>query len=359
MNTNELKGPYGLRTVEPIYQYYMRQYRYEGTRPECQWNGPVWPYQMTQVLTGLGNLLDHYPTSTATGVIKSGDFTSLLRTYTKLHYNDGVLNLEEDYDPATGKPIVGLDRSPHYFHSGYIDIILNQFVGIRARADDNLEVNPLIDNSITYFRADKIPYHGHQISVQWDATGNKYGNLGLVVEIDTVVVSSTPSLKRIIVPISRKTPPKILRPISKSTQFLLETAYPKGTVSIANTDVNQIHDVIDGRVQFFTELVNGWTTPVGDGTSSLWYQVDFGTATAINRAEIAWYGDSNTFDVPQSYKIQVYDGSWVDVSGATYGTPVSSGITHVSWTSRTVKLVRIVFLPKKGKQTRLVECTLF
>lgn len=338
----------------------MRQYRYEGTRPECQWNGPVWPYQMTQVLTGLGNLLDHYPNSSSAGVIGTGDFTSLLRTYTQLHYNNGILNLEEDYDPATGKPIVGLDRSPHYFHSGYIDIILNQFVGIRARADDKLEVNPLIDSSITYFRADKVPYHSHQISVQWDATGKKYGTLGLVVEVDSVVVSSTPSLQRVIVPISRKTPSAILRPISKSTQRLVDTTYPKGNVSIANQDANQIHDVIDGRVQFFTELVNGWTAPVGDGVSSIWYQVDFGTTTSITRAEIAWYGDLGTFDVPESYKIQVnVGGSWVDVSGAQYSPSVSSGITHVSWTSRTVQLVRIAFVPKKGKQTRLVEFTLF
>ncbi len=38
LNSNELAGPRGLRTVEPIYQYYMRQYRYDGTKPECQWS---------------------------------------------------------------------------------------------------------------------------------------------------------------------------------------------------------------------------------------------------------------------------------------------------------------------------------
>jgi hypothetical protein len=39
LNSSELAGEHGLRTVEPSYQYYMRQYRYEGTEPECQWNG--------------------------------------------------------------------------------------------------------------------------------------------------------------------------------------------------------------------------------------------------------------------------------------------------------------------------------
>ncbi len=51
-------GPFGLRTVEPSYPHYMRQYRYDwqSGRRECQWNGPVWPFQTTQVLQGMGKL---------------------------------------------------------------------------------------------------------------------------------------------------------------------------------------------------------------------------------------------------------------------------------------------------------------
>ena len=54
LNSDELSGSSGMRTVEPSYEYYMRQYRYDaatGLR-ECQWNGPVWPYQTTQALLG-------------------------------------------------------------------------------------------------------------------------------------------------------------------------------------------------------------------------------------------------------------------------------------------------------------------
>lgn len=38
LNSSQLAGQHGLRTVEPSYEYYMRQYRYEGTNPECQWS---------------------------------------------------------------------------------------------------------------------------------------------------------------------------------------------------------------------------------------------------------------------------------------------------------------------------------
>ncbi|KAG8625146.1 hypothetical protein KVT40_006897 [Elsinoe batatas] len=64
-NTNEFRGSSGLRTVGPTYQYYMRQYRYDAPTGlcECQWNGPVWPYQVTQVLLGLANVLNTYTQS--------------------------------------------------------------------------------------------------------------------------------------------------------------------------------------------------------------------------------------------------------------------------------------------------------
>lgn len=49
IDPDELGGPFGLRTVEPSYEYYMRQYRYEGTQRE-EWSrlavpdnaGPQW-----------------------------------------------------------------------------------------------------------------------------------------------------------------------------------------------------------------------------------------------------------------------------------------------------------------------------
>lgn len=182
-----LAGKAGMRTVEANYEHYMRQYRYLGPDPECQWNGPVWPYQTTQVLIGLANLLDHYRSP---GPVTRSDYMRLLRQYTALHYQGEKLDLEEDYHPETGPPIVGLDRSHHYFHSGYNDLILTGLVGIRPRADDVLEVNPLLPDAgdpqaLAWFRVQDVPYHGHRIAVTWDADGSHYGRgKGLLIEVD-------------------------------------------------------------------------------------------------------------------------------------------------------------------------------
>ena len=369
LDTNEFAGPHGLRTVGPTYEYYMRQYRYveeNGTQPECQWNGPIWPFQTTQVLTGLANFLDHYPNGTATGVISKGDYTKILQTYAKLHYNPergNILDLEEDYYPDTGYPIVGLKRSSHYFHSGFVDSILSGFVGIRPSADDKLEVNPAAEASaISYFRADAIIYHGHEIAVQWDVDGSRYGSAGLKVEVDGKEVASSPTLSRLSVDLNRTAPPTITRKIAKSIKLSTDTQFPSGSASVPNVDAASLYGAIDGRTWFFpeTDVANGWSTPEGNGTE-VWFAVDFGSSTAVSSTEIAFFANGDQgFDVPTSYRIQAANGnSWVDVSESKYAEPVANGITEASWSEANSQKVRIVFTPKEGQKVRLVEFKLF
>ncbi|KAH8783187.1 six-hairpin glycosidase [Diaporthe sp. PMI_573] len=375
--TDELRGEAGLRTVEPSYEYYMRQYRYDGVSGlrECQWNGPIWPFQTTQALGAMSNLLDHYEQS----VITTGDYVDLLRQYTQLHFDSaGVLNLEEDYYPNNGSALVGLARSPHYFHSGYVDLILSGLVGIRPRADDSLEVNPLVDDSISWFRVDNVPYHGHDVSVQWDADGSHFGgSAGLVIEVDGAEVASSPTLARLTTPIAATTAPAIDRPLAKSIQLQSDSEYPKGSSSVSGADAQQIHDAIDGRVWFWTEIVNGYNSAVGDGNTSQWFAVDFGASTEISRAEIAFYeGDepgtytyvdgtyasvTGSYAVPASYVVQVEDGNggWTDVTTTKADDPLANGITNVEWDAATTNNVRLVFVPQDGKQVRLVEFKVF
>ncbi|KAL2859367.1 Six-hairpin glycosidase-like protein [Aspergillus pseudodeflectus] len=365
IDPEKLAGSHGLRTNEPSYEYYMRQYRYEGDHPECQWNGPAWPYQTTQALTALANLLDHYPTSSATGIVTKSDYVAILLQYAQLHYNpsyDGILNLEEDYNADTGVPIVGLTRSPHYFHSGFIDQVITGFVGIRPSADDILEVNPLIDDTVEYFRIERILYHGHDVAVQWDASGDRYGTRGLTVEVDGEVVAQSDTLTRQTIEIARVSPPEISRPIALSIQLGVDTEYPVGSVSVQGVDTASIHNVIDGRVWFYPEIVNWWDTPAGNG-SEIWYQIDFGQTVKVSRAEIAFAaGDALGVDVPSGYRIQVSEGGeWVDVDvgDAGYEDAVANGITNVQWESVEARLIRLVFTPKEGVAVRLVELKIF
>jgi len=64
----------------------------------------------------MANLLDHYDQN----LVKKSDYMNLIRQYAQIHYSNGILDLQEDYDSADGSVIVGLDRSHHYFHSGFV-----------------------------------------------------------------------------------------------------------------------------------------------------------------------------------------------------------------------------------------------
>ncbi|WP_380871466.1 hypothetical protein ACFB49_24870 [Sphingomonas sp. DBB INV C78] len=357
-----LAGKAGMRTVEASYEYYMRQYRYLGPDPECQWNGPIWPYQTTQVLTAMANLLDHYDRQ---GPVTRSDYMRLLRQYTALHYQGAGknerLDLEEDYHPETGKPIVGLDRSHHYFHSGYVDLILTGLVGIRPRADDVLEVNPLLPQAgdpqaLAWFRVQDVPYHGRRIAVTWDQDGSHYGRgRGLSIEVDGKEVARRETLGRLTAPVSRAAAAAYARPINRAVQ-LVRGEYPKGQAS-SGTDPENVHDAIDGRVWFFPELPNGWSSDAAGGEQ--WYVVDLGKPTALARAELAFFADGRSFAAPQSWRLQVWTGGgWRDLP-VPAGKPVANGVTHAQWPTTETSKVRLLMSQRPGRATRLVEIKLF
>ncbi len=353
-----LGGAAGMRTVEASYEYYMRQYRYLGAAPECQWNGPIWPYQTTQILHGMANLLDH---AKATGPATRSIYMRLLRQYAALHYQGKRLDIEEDYHPETGKPIVGLDRSHHYFHSGFNDLVLTGLVGIRPRADDVLEVNPLLPDaadpqSLAWFRVQDVPYHGHKIAVTWDIDGSHYRRgKGLSIEVDGREVARRDTLGRVEVPITRVATPAIVRPINRAVQ-LVRGQYPIGSAS-SNVAPENVHDAIDGRTWFFPELPNGWSS--APSPTQQWYAIDLGKPADLARAELAFFADGKGFAAPQSYRLQAWvDGDWRTIATPS-GSPIANGITDIRWPRLQTSKVRLLFTQPRGKATRLAEIKLF
>lgn len=368
LSPNELGGAHGLRTDEPSYQYYMRQYRYDAAtgRPECQWNGPAWPFQTTQVLLGMANLLNDYKQHSVT----PADYIGLLRQYTALHYTNGKLDLQEDYNPDTGNIIVGLDRSHHYFHSGYVDLILSGLVGIRPQADDPLSadklvVNPLIPavgdpRSLTWFRVRNVPFHGHLVDVTWDANGT-YFPKGLTVSADGQRLAHKATLQKVQAVLPRITPPAINRPIDQAVQIDPNTqnqsnGYPHASAA-TNADAASLHAAIDGRVWFYPEAVNGWSSD--PGIINQWFAIDFGKTVQVQRAEIAFFSDGRQFDVPASYRLQAWTPTgWQNIQ-AQADKPLANGITRVSWPMVNTTQIRLVLKQKPGFSTRLVELKVF
>jgi hypothetical protein len=77
--------------------------------------------------------------------------------------------------------------------------VITGLVGLRPRADNVIEVNPLIpEGKWDWFCLDQVLYHGKMLTIVWDRTGKKYQNgKGLYVLVDGKEVGRTDHLQKI------------------------------------------------------------------------------------------------------------------------------------------------------------------
>lgn len=208
---------YGPTTAEQNSQGF--RISYEGH--ECQWNGPSWPYATSITLTGIANLLNVYDQNEIT----RNDYFRLMKNYALSHQRkleDGrtVPWIDENLNPYTGDWLSrtrlstwnigtwseekgGAERGKDYNHSTFCDLIITGLIGIRPRADNILEINPLVsENEWSYFCLDNVLYHNRIITVLYDQTGKRYNKgKGFFVLIDGKVAASAGSVKKITVKI--------------------------------------------------------------------------------------------------------------------------------------------------------------
>jgi hypothetical protein len=325
LDTGQLLGKYGLRTNEPSYEYYFRQYVYFNGARGSQWNGPSWPYQSSQVLTAMTNLLNDYKQSRIT----NADYLGMLRQYAAQHYlSDSVINLVENYDPDQGGPIVNYYWSNHYNHSTFNNLIITGLCGIRPSLSDTLTINPLIDSTISYFALSNLNYHGHRITVIYDRDGTKY-NLGqgvsvLVDRVKTDVKEVNGKYQVIVGPtlhiISLPQTPNYALNITR-------TGFPVPSASINSSPDTSIFQAIDGRKWFFPEITNRWTSE-GSGSSTDWYGLDFGQPRTISMVRLYLVTDKKTLGIPDSVYLTYNNGSqWLPVKPDAGKAPPLMGNT--------------------------------
>lgn len=171
-------APYGLTTAERRHP----EFRSHGCC-SCEWDGAIWPFATAQTLTGMANLLNNYDQT----VVNDSVYFSQMELYVESQYHRGRPYIGEYQDEVTGYWLKGdQERSRYYNHSTFNDLMISGLVGLRPRADEVIEVNPLLPaGKWAYFCLDKVRYHGKNLTIVWDETGEKYGNgKGLYVLVD-------------------------------------------------------------------------------------------------------------------------------------------------------------------------------
>jgi hypothetical protein len=207
------QAPFGPTSAEQRHPDFVVSY----SGHECQWNGPSWPFATSVTLTALANVLHDYPQQSIT----VADYYDTLKTYTKSHrlkLDDGTVVpwIDENLNPFTGDWIArtrlkswkegtwdadkgGVERGKDYNHSSYCDLIISGLIGLQPRADNVVEVQPLIPaGKWDWFCLDAVPYHGRLLTIFYDKSGTKYGKgKGLRILADGEEIGMSETLGRL------------------------------------------------------------------------------------------------------------------------------------------------------------------
>ena len=166
-DTKQFCAPFGITTADRSHP----QFRMHGCC-NCEWDGAVWPFATSQTLTAMANLMNNYQQKK----VNDSLYFDLLETYVESQYYRGRPYVGEYLDEKTGYWLKGdQERSRYYNHSTFNDLMITGLVGLRPRADNIIEVNPLLPaNKWDWFCLDNVLYHGKIITIIWDRTGQKY-----------------------------------------------------------------------------------------------------------------------------------------------------------------------------------------
>ncbi len=190
-DTEGFLAPFGLTTAERRHP----EFRSHGCC-HCEWDGAVWPFATSQTLTGMANMINEQQQE----VVDDSTYFDLLETYVESQYYRGRPYIGEYLDETTGYWLKGdQERSRYYNHSTFNDLIITGLVGLRPRADNVVEVRPIIpQGKWDWFALDNVKYQGRILRIFWDKDGSKYGRgAGLKVYADGQLVASSEKLERI------------------------------------------------------------------------------------------------------------------------------------------------------------------
>ena len=344
---------FGPTTVAKDNPYYLNPY----TRGSCcHWNGPLWPYSTTQTLKAMANLLNGYTQSYVT----KSDYFTLLANFAKSQFKNGEPYIAEALDPddTQGAPIWAYDapgHSEHYNHSGFVDPVITGLIGFHPRADDVVEVSPLVPAAWSHFMLENVLYRGHYLTFVWDADGTHYkAGTGFSIYQDCALLHRQAALGLVQVPLANGTwAPK--KPARKNNLFSNASGgnFPKASASYT-FGADAIAQINDG-ITLYDKSVNGspnnanvhnrWTNYSSPNASD-WIAVDLGAPASLSEVTLAIYDDGKGVTPPSAYSIATsLDGTnWTPVTHFQ-ATPVNpaAGPNTAQFDAVSTRYVRVTF----------------
>ena len=357
MDRDGFYADYGPSTVERNDPMFLLQ------KSCCWWSGQSWPYATTQTLKALANFIQN-----GGKTLEAADYVDLLGIYARSHRKDGKPYLAEALHPDTGS-FEGHDaynHSEHYLHSGYCDLVITGLVGLVPRTDDTLEINPLVPADWDYFALDDVSYRGHDVSIVWDKSGQRYaGGAGMHVLVNGKKVHTSKTVGPVklegAVPL-RESSESSEQPDTTPVNFVVNNDghyYPRLTASFT-AQGSSLSKVNDGNFWYLQHPPNRWTSE-GSPNETDWIEIDLGVERDIDKVKLLVLDDrdipGSSIRVPKSLTLESWDGAnWQPIKAKSVNEAPEGRRPHTfSFDSLKTQKMRVSLVHADGFRSGLTE----
>ena len=318
----------------------------------CRWDGPSWPYETSQTLTGIANLLIDYPKQ---GVVTGADYVGLLHIYAATQFKNGLPYVAEAHDADGPNWIYDTPgHSEDYNHSTYNDNVISGLIGLRGQPDNTLVVAPLAPATWSYFALENAPYHGHNVTVLWDRTGAHYGQgKGLRIFIDGNLAAARASLS----PVKLAVPSPLTQSNSCGlVDFAVNTqhySYDPQPFASYTFSADSVFNAVDGIVYRVGIPEDSRWTSYASPNRTDYFGVNFQRPVTLREVRLTFYDDAGGTRIPASYDLQSWTGSaWTSIPNQTRlaPTPAANALNRIVFPELTTTQIRVM-APNAGGGT--------
>ncbi len=322
----------------------------------CWWSGQSWPYANAQTMKAMANLLQNYEQSAVT----RADYTKLLHIFAASHRKNGKPYIAEACNPDAGswEGHDSYNHSEHYFHSSFNDLVITGLIGLKPRADDIVEIDPLAPSAWPYFALEDVPYHGRKLTIVWDKDGKRFGKAaGLRVFADGKEIASAKALGKITAPLPKTAAALRLGPTPMNFAVNNDGDYfPRLTASFSEPKA-PLYKLNDGNYWYTVHPPNRWTC-AGSSNATDWVAIDFGIPRRIDTVKLYFLNDGTNIVAPAKYELELFHGgAWQPLPKQKRTPKQAEGhrANTIRFAALDVQKLRAVFNHAKKGRTGLTE----
>ena len=173
---------------------------------------------------------------------------------------------------------------------------MTELIGILPQEDSTLVVDPLVPKSWDFFAVEDISYHGFNIAVIYDKSGNKYKvGKGLSVFVDGTLKAHRDDLGQLTVKdLSAKLTERPTKQIvNYAASPIANRGFPRAYASFSDHNPGTPHQAIDGRIFYDYVPSNRWSN-FDSKHDTDWLAIDFGRQKTFDSVTLYVYSDLTT-----------------------------------------------------------------